>query len=1033
MGWRTGGIVAAALAVVVLVGDGGAGAAQQAPEVVLVWGTTRDSGATVEAGGSIEVTGTGFPAGGRGSIRIGGTTGDEVGTWSAGRDGAVATSVAVPPGYAAGPARLIACAVSSTGACTVGAAASLTVGAPATTTTRATTTTTTLPIGTPTTTTTLPIGTPTTTTTLPLGSATTTTDVSRPGGLSGPSTTLGGDPPAPSTIGPPDLGISTTTTQPPLQADIPEEVPNLAVEAIEVTQGLQDLPNKFPLVAGRLTTVRVHGLTTEEDASQGGITGAIQVVRVAGGKETVLGVQFDENTTPITFHDGLRRLDPATTPYFTLPLQWASGTLKIRAWVYAYDVEAGNEPDQADNLAEVTVSFDNGRPIHLYYWPLSLEVDGVAKTVDPFAEYLPQQFHVYRSLPIPNAIGHPMSAVVGQPGWDLSEGSETMGAPLTALLEMHQLDGRADNDHYVGLVHPDVPSHFGGLAKGRDKPVLWSKWHSGYNGTFPWAHRGGSILAHELGHNMGINHAPCKSTLGDPYPGELAGGAIDLGFPGLYGFPSCSLAPQDSKGYMGWDVAWQLTDMESPPVMSNIPAGDKEPNYAYPFMGYKGPGWVDPWHGCLVLQFVEVACDQLALEVKDLDAPSGQGDPGGIPTPGWPIPNFDCKEFSLDGKGETDLCNLTLVPGGDPTASEPADADGYLLVSGVVNRKTGGGRVEQVLAVPDRTRIAPASAPAGEEVEFVLVYETDRPVAVRAVVIEQGTGGHAAGSDGTEWFAEKAPPIAGLTRVTLVSKSAVLGTLTPKGGPPSGGIGAVSVTGGLDVPLRLADPDGDPVLGYLQYRPRPDAAWTTVAARVTGDVATNGLQSLPAGDRGQLRLLATDGWSTTQAVAEGVVIPEKGPTVGVLGPVEGDVRPAGHPLVLTGQAVDAEDGVLDGRSVVWTSDRDGGIGSGAAMTVSDLSVGDHVLTMTATDTKGNASSASVRVTITPTDQPGGDVLTTLEDVVFAGAATDGSGGSGLGVAVAAGAALAALGAAAVVLRRRRGPGAGGAPPDGAAQ
>lgn len=176
-----------------------------------------------------------------------------------------------------------------------------------------------------------------------------------------------------------------------------------------------------------------------------------------------------------------------------------------------------------------------------------------------------------------------------------------------------------------------------------------------------------------------------------------------------------------------------------------------------------------------------------------------------------------------------------------------------------------------------------------------------------------------------------------------------------------------------------------------------------MAAGVTGDVALGSIQSLAASDDGQLRLLATDGWSTTQAVAGGVPIPEKGPTVGILSPAPGATQPAGHPLTLMAQALDAEDGFLEGSSVAWRSDRDGELGRGPALAVTDLTVGDHVLTVTATDAGGNAASASVPVTITDTDLPGDDVVATLEDVVFVAAdGEDDGGGSGLGLAVGAG-------------------------------
>lgn len=965
--------------VLAILGTGGADA--QAAQVSFIHGQTTTSNQSVAAGESVRALGRGFPAGMGGPIRIGSGAGSQIGQYSAGSDGTFDTTVVIPASQPPGQTSLIACTVNRDGSCAQQSATTVVVTARATTTTTRATTTTTARA---TTTTTAVRSTTTVTNPGDIGAVTTTTNID---GLAVTSTTVEGSPPAPDD--PDAIAVPTTKSTFDLKADIPEEIPNLAINDVEVTQGLQNLANTFPLVRNRRTAVRIHGLVTEEGESQGGVTGVIRVYRLSDGNETLLGQLFDDNPGAVIFEDHPRRLSNLHTPHFELPVAWAKGTIKVKAWVFAYDVKAENEPDQSDNYFEVTVEFDPGRAIHVYYWPLYLtennDPDGAQLTVDPFDEWIPEQVHVYRELPIPTIFGHPQSAIVGDADsdWDLSEDSPDMGAPLAALLEMHSLDGRADNDHYVGLVHPDVPSKFGGLAKGKNKPVLWVKWRSGFDSVFPWRHQGGSILAHELGHNMGIKHAPCKFEIGDPYPGEIEGGAVDPSFPGLYGFPTCSLAPQENDGYMGWDVGWALTPADEPPVISNVPYGDKEPNFAFPFMGYKSPGWVDPWHGCMVLKFVEVACDQLALGVKDLDAPSGGGDPGGIPTPGQAVPKFNCTDFGLGGKGETDLCNLTFAPGGDPTENQSHESDGFLLISGTVNRKTGVGVVEQALSVPDPKSIDPVLGDEGEEVEFLLALETaDGVAALRTVRIETEGGGHAGSGDGTEWFTVTAPPVHGLTKVSLLGKGTTLAELTPKGSGPTGGIGAVDVDADLQVPLSLSDPEGGPVNGYLQYRPSADASWQTIAGRVSSDVALASIQSLPASDAGELRLLATDGWTTSQSRATDIVVPEKGAVVTIISPRDGSTRTAGHPLDLEAQALDAEDGFLDGGAVVWSSDVDGEIGNGAALSTSELSEGAHVLTVKATDSMGIVTVASVAVTIGPSDLPDDDVLATLAEVVF---------------------------------------------------
>lgn len=60
----------------------------------------------------------------------------------------------------------------------------------------------------------------------------------------------------------------------------------------------------------------------------------------------------------------------------------------------------------------------------------------------------------------------------------------------------------------------------------------------------------------------------------------------------------------------------------------------------------------------------------------------------------------------------------------------------------------------------------------------------------------------------------------------------------------------------------------------------------------------------------------------------------------------------GENIAFGGTATDEEDGPLDGAALVWTSNIDGAIGTGAAVTTSTLTAGDHEITLTATDSEG---------------------------------------------------------------------------------
>ena len=90
-------------------------------------------------------------------------------------------------------------------------------------------------------------------------------------------------------------------------------------------------------------------------------------------------------------------------------------------------------------------------------------------------------------------------------------------------------------------------------------------------------------------------------------------------------------------------------------------------------------------------------------------------------------------------------------------------------------------------------------------------------------------------------------------------------------------------------------------------------------------------------------------------------------------PTTGHTVVTGTNITFTATAIDPEDGTITatdapvaGDDIVWSSDLDGVFGtSNSSITVNTLSVGTHVITVTATDSAANVVTDTISVTVTP--------------------------------------------------------------------
>jgi hypothetical protein len=160
--------------------------------------------------------------------------------------------------------------------------------------------------------------------------------------------------------------------------------PDLDVLAIEVTQGIQDLNNNMPLVAGRRTFARVYldVIGADELAHT---YGALEARR--GGQQ--IGWIWPENGPITATANGGNRLDLNDSLYFRLPHAWLDGTVKLTAFVYSHQVEFPwtKEAQWQNNFEEETVAFHEAEPLDIHL--VTLHLHRSFHPSDVVREYVP--------------------------------------------------------------------------------------------------------------------------------------------------------------------------------------------------------------------------------------------------------------------------------------------------------------------------------------------------------------------------------------------------------------------------------------------------------------------------------------------------------------------------------------------------------------------------------------------------------------------------------------------------------------------
>lgn len=706
---------------------------------------------------------------------------------------------------------------------------------------------------------------------------------------------------------------------------------NLELRALEATQVVQTWEHDVdPLVAGKTTYVRAH--LDLWGAEPRAVKGCLRGFEIDPQTDLPVGELPGSPLEPAN-ELGSISLDPQEpvaarrgrlerTLYFRLPAAWTASGKRVFAFeaqlpersCAALDTDPlppEEEPDLTCSLPTgacgVFLSFAPTDPLEVRFVKLSW-VDGANVTHQATdGDALTEATRLVARFPIPGlpaAVNGGRQFFIGELGFNGIPNQDNVFRGLERL-RADDGCGAGCTTHYYGIF-PDNYFDFGGIA-----------YRPGKTGFGAPAR---STQAHELAHNLGIAHAVHRQ-FGTNSDGNLLGPCGAVGTPEVEDFP-------------------YIHTLNGSPVATIGPLGEGPDRLVYgldtaPEFGIADARVIDPFASSALMSYCR--------------------------TPSWPsLTNYLSLRLRINQLDEAAafLASATV-------------AQDYFLVHGQVDLDTD---IAEFLPFGRITTASPPPLPPPGDYRLELRDETGAvvdaiSVAPQAPVQPEAPLDARVGSFLVAW-----PFDPTVREVVLLRDGVVLASRPASATPPDLQIefpnGGETLTGET-VALRwsASDADGDPLTYVVQFSPDDGATWETLATNWPETTLEVPLTSLTGTDLGRLRVRAQDGFHTGVDLSDGVFrVPDAPPLLVLRSPEPDRLFVGEQQVVLAADAFDREDGAIPAANLAWRSDVDGALGTGAELAVSAaaLSEGDHLVTVTATDSGGMAAESSVPIRVART-------------------------------------------------------------------